>query len=87
MTNCYRCGKPIDDTRYKVRRKVRTGEHERWRTRSRKAIEVQTHYGYRIVCTKCAHALARASWIALTRELILIGGWLTGLAIILLLVK
>ena len=59
MANCYRCGRPILDTRYHLRRRVKTGEHDRRRFTSPKARIVQTHYGMRVVCTNCAAIIDR----------------------------
>lgn len=56
-TNCYICGRSIVDTKYKLRRKVKTGEFERRRYPHPKVSLVQSSYGMRIVCTRCAHAL------------------------------
>ena len=57
MANCYRCGRPILDTRYHLRRRVKTGGYERRRFSGGKATTVQTHYGMRIVCSHCARQI------------------------------
>lgn len=58
MANCYRCGRPVEGT-YRLRRKVKTGEHER-RTYPKGGLRlVQSHFGQRVVCTKCAAILDR----------------------------
>lgn len=59
MANCYRCGRPILDTRYHLRRRVKTGGYERRRYLRGRMDTVQTHFGMRVVCTKCAHAIDR----------------------------
>ena len=56
MANCYRCGRPILDTKYKLRRKVRTGGDERRRYPG--GVErMTTRYGQRVVCANCARIL------------------------------
>ena len=57
MANCYRCGRPILDTKYHLRRRVKTGGYERRRYGRGRMHTVQSHYGMRVVCTRCAHAL------------------------------
>lgn len=52
MASCYRCGKRIKEG-YSPRRRVRTGGFER-RNYGKHAHLVQTHYGFRIVCRRCA---------------------------------
>lgn len=62
MANCYRCGRPILDTKYHLRRRVRTGGFERRRYLRGRIDLIQTHYGMRVVCTKCAHAIDRQEY-------------------------
>jgi len=57
MANCYRCGRPIQDTRYHLRRRVKTGGYERRRYGRGRVDLIQSHYGMRIVCTRCARAI------------------------------
>jgi hypothetical protein len=59
MSNCYLCGRPILDSQYHRRRKVKTGEYERRRYPNPKISAVQTTYGMRIVCAGCARMLDR----------------------------
>lgn len=62
MANCYLCGRPIEDTRYHLRRRVRTGDFERRQYSGRRVSAVQTHYGMRVVCTRCATMLDRRAY-------------------------
>lgn len=57
MAHCYRCGRLIDDTKLRVRRKVRTGGYERRRYGRGRADLVQSHYGMRVVCGRCARSI------------------------------
>lgn len=57
MANCYRCGRPILDTKYHLRRRVKTGGYERRRYGRGRVDLIQSHYGMRVVCTKCARTL------------------------------
>lgn len=57
MANCYLCGRPLNESRTRLRRRVKTGE---WIRRSRRTgwtDSVATRYGPRIVCLGCAHRL------------------------------
>lgn len=58
MASCYRCGRPILETKYRLRRRVRTGgfERRRWGGKG-KQVTFSANYGFRIVCTRCAHIL------------------------------
>lgn len=74
MANCYRCGRPIAGARYHLRRRVKTGEFERRRFAGTKAHTVQTHFGMRIVCVRCARALdlqAGRLWAEATLQIFL----------------
>lgn len=67
MANCYRCGRPILDPKYKLRRKVRTGGDERRRYPG--GVErMTTRYGQRIVCSNCAHILDMQSGLIINFE-------------------
>ena len=79
MANCYRCGRPILDTRYHLRRRLRTGDWERRRYLRPKSRVVETRYGMRVVCTRCAHILDRQAY-RLTTE----GHWQVIVALIVL---
>jgi len=57
MANCYRCGRPIEDPRYHLRRRVKTGGYERRRYGRGRVDTIQAHYGFRIVCPQCARSL------------------------------
>jgi ribosomal protein L44E len=86
MANCYRCGKPILDTKYKLRRKVHTGGDERRRYPG--GVErMTTRYGLRIVCTKCAHILDMQSGRNMNAENVYILVALTVLFIAMLLIR
>jgi hypothetical protein len=54
MAHCYICGRQIKDKSQQLRRKVKTGEWVRKRYPKPRAQEMQTHYGMRIVCKRCA---------------------------------
>lgn len=56
MANCYRCGCPVLDTKFHLRRRVKTGDYERRRYLRGRMDTVQVHFEMRVVCTKCAHA-------------------------------
>lgn len=45
------------DTKYHLRRRVKTGGYERRRFGRGKVDIAQSHYGMRVVCTKCAHVI------------------------------
>ncbi len=70
MANCYICGRPLNESRYRLRRRVKTGEWVRRDFRSEKPSSVQKRYGSRIVCQGCAKWIdardtrsARWQWI------------------------
>ncbi|MCC6687212.1 MAG: hypothetical protein IT205_09515 [Fimbriimonadaceae bacterium] len=84
MANCYICGRPLNVSRYRLRRRVKTGEWVRRDYRSGKPNSVQNRYGSRIVCQGCAKWIdardarsARWQWIQI--------GLVVGLLMILLL--
>lgn len=54
MANCYICGRPLNESRHRLRRRVKTGESIRHDYRSAKPSSVQNRYGPRIVCQGCA---------------------------------
>ena len=58
MSSCYRCGRPILETKHRLRRRVKTGgfERRRWGGKG-KQVTISANYGFRIVCTRCAHIL------------------------------
>lgn len=56
MANCYVCGRPIEDS-LQLRRRVKTGGYERKRFPGSRANLVQTHFGMRIVCKRCARGI------------------------------
>lgn len=62
MANCYRCGRPIEETRHHLRRRVKTGGYERRRYGRGRIDTIQTHFGMRVVCSKCAHAIDRQEY-------------------------
>jgi len=62
MANCFRCGSPILDDSRQIRRRVKTGGYERRRFSGSKVNTVQTHYGMRIVCSRCAKSLDREEY-------------------------
>ncbi len=70
MPNCYICGKPLNESRYRLRRRVKTGEWVRRDYRSGKPSSVQNRFGPRTVCQGCANRIdardsksARWQWI------------------------
>lgn len=83
MANCYHCGRPLNESRYRLRRRVKTGEWVRRDYRSGKPSSVQNRYGSRIVCQGCAKWIdardlrgARWQWIQLALALTLLAGLL-----------
>lgn len=54
MANCFRCGRVIDDSKVRLRRRVKTGEWIRRGYASNTVAATQTHYGMRVVCKWCA---------------------------------
>ncbi len=65
MATCYRCGRPIPSTEFKVRRRVQTGEWIRRRYPHPQINAFQIHYGIRVVCSQCARAI---DWETAKRE-------------------
>ena len=59
MATCYRCGRPIPSTGFKLRRKVKTGETIRRRYPNPNVSALQITYGIRLVCSSCARAIDR----------------------------
>ena len=83
MANCYICGRPLNESRYRLRRKVKTGEWIRRCYRIGKAVGVATRNGPRIVCKGCAKRIdwqdrrsERMQWLQL-------GFWLLVLLLLL----
>lgn len=79
MANCYICGRPLNESRYRLRRRVKTGEWVRRDYRSGKPSSVQNRYGSRIVCQGCAKWIdardlrgARWQWIQLLVALVVL---------------
>jgi hypothetical protein len=86
MPNCYICGRPLNETRYRHRRQVKVGEWVRRNYASGKAQTVVNKLGPRIVCAGCAKRLdtrdlksAKWQWIQICL--------LLGIVLILLLVR
>ncbi len=57
MPNCYVCGRPLNESRYRLRRKVQTGEWVRRVYRRGGGMTVAKRYGSRVVCRGCASRL------------------------------
>jgi len=72
MANCYICGRPLNESRTRFRRHVKTGEWVRSDYRYGKPSSIQKRFGSRIVCKGCAKRIdardfrsARSQWIQL----------------------
>ncbi|MEG4918831.1 hypothetical protein QUB12_38045 [Microcoleus sp. B7-D4] len=72
MANCYICGRPLNESRYRLRRHVKTGEWIRSDYRTGRISTVQRRFGTRIVCKGCAKRIdardfrsAKWQWIQL----------------------
>ena len=79
MANCYICGRPLNESRRRLRRRVKTGEWVRNDYRSGKPSSVQNRFGPRIVCQGCAKRIdardvrsARWQWIQIALLLVVI---------------
>jgi len=79
MSTCYRCGRPILPTEFKLRRKVQTGERIHRRYPNPNVSAVQTNYGIRVVCSSCARSIDRDTirrewlqWVELAIALIVL---------------
>jgi len=72
MANCYVCGNPILDTRQRLRRKVKTGSHERKVYPSGRVVSVQNHYANRVVCIFCTKRIDRERRMRELHDLIII---------------
>lgn len=59
MGTCFRCGRFIPSTEFKLRRKVKTGEWVRRRYPNPEVSAIHTHWGVRVVCLPCAKVLDR----------------------------
>jgi hypothetical protein len=59
MATCYRCGRPIPSTEFKMRRKVKTGERISRRYPNPNISALHITWGIRLVCLPCAHAIDR----------------------------
>jgi hypothetical protein len=59
MATCYRCGRPIPSTEFKLRRKVKTGETIRRRYPNPNISSLRTTFGIRVVCAVCARSIDR----------------------------
>lgn len=57
MAHCYRCGCLIEGSRAYKRRRVKTGEWTRRRYPKQTIAAATTHYGWRIVCNRCARQI------------------------------
>jgi hypothetical protein len=57
MPNCYLCGRPLNESRYRHRRRVKVGEWVRRNYKTGSAESVTNKYGPRIVCAGCAKRL------------------------------
>ncbi|MBA4293202.1 hypothetical protein C0431_09545 [bacterium] len=80
MANCYICGRPLNESRTRLRRNVKTGEWVRRDYRTGKPMSVQKRFGTRIVCQGCAKWIdardlrsARWQWIQLGLALVVVG--------------
>lgn len=82
MATCYRCGRIIDPSHKKLRRKVKTGEWIRKAYSTNRVGSVRTAYGPRIVCQHCANAIDLQQDRAGTFWLIQLGLWLCVLLIL-----
>ena len=67
MATCYRCGRPIPSTEFKLRRRVKTGEWIRRRYPNPSISSLHIHYGIRLVCSSCARAI---DFEAVRREMV-----------------
>lgn len=67
MATCYRCGRPIPSTDFKLRRRVQTGERVSRRYPNPSISARHLTYGIRLVCVPCARAL---DWAERRRELV-----------------
>ena len=67
MATCYRCGRPILSSDFKLRRKVKTGERISRRYPNPQISSQSITYGVRLVCSRCARSLdaeeARREWL------------------------
>ena len=79
MANCYLCGRPLNESRTRHRRRVKTGDWIRRDYKTGKAVSTQYRYGSRIVCLGCAKQIdaqdvrsERWRWIQLTLSLIVL---------------
>ena len=77
---CYRCGQPIIEPGPRIRRKVRTGEWVRRRSKDNKAEQIQFHFGRRVVCRKCAVAI---DWEFRRQELLQYGEFILAVVVLL----
>lgn len=59
MTHCYLCGCKLSPDKRRIRRTVKTGEWVRRSYKGDRLSAVQTHYGKRLVCGRCARLLDR----------------------------
>jgi DNA-directed RNA polymerase subunit N (RpoN/RPB10) len=57
MATCYRCGRPIASTDFKLRRRVKTGERISRRYPNPSISSLHINYGIRLVCASCARAI------------------------------
>lgn len=76
MANCYICGRPLNESRYRLRRRVKTGEWVRRDYRSGRPASVQNRYGARIVCQGCAKWIDARDMRSAQRQWIQIGAFL-----------
>jgi len=81
MATCYRCGRPIPSTSFKLRRKVKTGESIHRRYPNPNISALRTTYGIRLVCAACASSIDREEARRNLRQYVELG-----LALLLLLV-
>lgn len=57
MKYCFLCGSVIDSQKPAIRRRVKTGDWTRTSYKKPLIRAVQTHFGMRIVCTRCSRWL------------------------------
>lgn len=85
MPNCYICGKPLRESRTRLRRTVKTGEWIRRNYTRDRADRRTVRFSSRVVCARCARKLDmrdersdRWQWIQLGIWLIvlLVAMWL-----------
>lgn len=79
MANCYLCGRQLNESRTRLRRRVKTGDWIRRDYRTGKPVATQYRYGSRIVCLGCSKRLdarnissERWQWIQLATAIFIL---------------